>query len=181
MVLDRESLCHLIGFNSWTAVQGWVHAVASDSYTELMEDYLRPFENAGQRNPPGNNYIKDFFVANAADFEHWISLRVSELERGVTGPRPNKTGWSTRQHYELFMVNALAEDRLSTRQNPDDSDHLATKGFAAVPAMLIANMYELTDALCHNYWKPASDEWDSDDSDVPYVDEDDLPFQGMVA
>lgn len=90
MVLDRQSLCHLVDFNSWTAVQSWVHGVASDSYMELLEDYLLPYQHAGQRNPPGNAHIKGFFVSNAADFEHWINLRVSQLESGVPRPRPNK-------------------------------------------------------------------------------------------
>lgn len=33
----------------------------------------------------------------------------------------------------------------------------------------------VTDMNHYRLRKPASDEWDSDDSDVPYVDEDDVP------
>ncbi|KAH6854155.1 hypothetical protein B0I37DRAFT_441193 [Chaetomium sp. MPI-CAGE-AT-0009] len=172
-VLDRMAVCQLIEFNSWTAVQAWTYVVASEAYKELEEDYLREHERAGLRNPPGNMYIKNFFVNNAADLDRRINLRVSELERGLRS-HPVKHNWGTLRHYEHFIVSALAEDRLSTRENPN-RNHISTRAYAADPATLIANVYELTDAICHNYWKTAeTEQWDSEDSDIPYTDEQDL-------
>ncbi|KAK3300770.1 uncharacterized protein B0H64DRAFT_414574 [Chaetomium fimeti] len=173
MVLNRMGVCHLIGFNSWTAVQAWTHVVATVAYMELEKDYLRPHERIGLRTPPGNIYTKDFFVNNADDLERRVNLRVSEIERNAR-THPDKSLWGTGLHYEHFIVDALAEDRLASRQRPR-GNYLSTRAYAADPATLIANMYELTDAICHNYWKTAeTDQWDPYDSDIPFTDADDI-------
>jgi hypothetical protein len=105
-------------------------------------------------------------------------------------------------------------DRRSSLQSPE-KNHIADKEWAKNPVKLFANMFELTEALCHNYWyvlsslstgktppwaptfsrrlrrtkissqianivlvyrKPAETEmWDSDDSDIPYTDAEDVP------
>ena len=59
----------------------------------------------------------------------------------------------TKDHYEHFIIEALASDRLSAREEPERSrNHISTREFAREPVKLIANMYELTDAICHNHW-----------------------------
>ena len=57
----------------------------------------------------------------------------------------------TKDHYEHFIIEALALDRLSARQDPE-RNHISTREYAREPVKLFANMYELTDAICHNHW-----------------------------
>lgn len=33
-----------------------------------------------------------------------------------------------------------------------EEEHIADRGWSEDPVKLFANMYELTEALCHNYW-----------------------------
>ncbi len=198
MVLKRPEICEAIGFNSWTAVQVWLDDVVSPAFDELIRDYLEPFAVRGQRNPPGTRETKDYFISFASDLDRVVERRVSELEQGLVYD-PNKTGckiispifWfsvlpqspnvalatragDTRQHYEHFIIEALAMDRLTVSPY---QNHISTKEWADEPISLFATMFELTDTICHNYWKPAESEmWDSDDSDVPYTDGRDLPY-----
>ena len=58
---------------------------------------------------------------------------------------------NTRQHYEHFIIEALAMDRRSSLRSPEKR-HMADKEWSEDPVKLMANMYELTEALCHNYW-----------------------------
>ncbi|KAG7292711.1 hypothetical protein NEMBOFW57_002749 [Staphylotrichum longicolle] len=174
MVLKRWQICRLLGFNSWTAIQVWLDDVVRPASQELNRDYLAPFEARGERNPPGDRHTKEFFVRFAEDFDRVVERRVTELEQGVQS-HPRKNNWGTRQHYKHFIVEALALDRRSAMRSPEKS-HIADREWAEDPVKLFANMYELTEALCHNYWKPAETEmWASDDSDVPYTDGDDVP------
>ncbi|KAK4044425.1 hypothetical protein C8A01DRAFT_31477 [Parachaetomium inaequale] len=173
MVLGRWEVCEAIQFNSWTAVQGWYYRVAWGAFLGLRDDYLAPFDRRGERSPPGNWRIKEFFVRSAEKLDQRVDRRVAELEAGVFRPDPNKEGWGTKRHYEEFIVEALALDRLSARRNPE-KNHISTREYARDPVKLFANMYELTDAICHNHWKPETDQWDSDDSDIPYTNEEDL-------
>ncbi|KAK4151502.1 hypothetical protein C8A00DRAFT_45313 [Chaetomidium leptoderma] len=174
MVLKRWEICQVIGFNSWTAVQVWLDDVVDAAFVELIDDYLAPLDVLGERSPPAGQAIKEYFVRFAEDFDRRVERRMSELENGMLS-RPNKNGWDIRRHYERFIVEAVALDRLSARRWPE-KNHMAAKSWAEEPVKLFANMYELTEAICHNYWKPAETEmWASDDSDVPYTDAGDLP------
>lgn len=57
----------------------------------------------------------------------------------------------TKRHYEQFVVEALAMDRLAARQSPQ-RNHIAGREWSREPVKLFATMYELTEAVCHNYW-----------------------------
>ncbi|KAK4105944.1 hypothetical protein N658DRAFT_504001 [Parathielavia hyrcaniae] len=108
-----------------------------------------------------------------------VSAAFVELIRDYLAPfaargERNPPG-DTKLHYEHFIVDAIAMDRLSARQFPQKR-HLTTMEWAQHLVKLFANMYELTEAICHNYWKTAETEmWPSDDSDVPYTDGEDVP------
>ncbi|KAK4234061.1 hypothetical protein C8A03DRAFT_47519 [Achaetomium macrosporum] len=187
MVLKRPEICELSGFTSWTAVQVWLTDVVDTVYKEFVGDYLKRFYNQGVRAPQGGEALKQQFVGFAADYENMVKRRVEEMENGVELPPisllPNaqrrniKRHWNLVQHYEHFIVEAVAKDRFHARHEPLDAErnHICTKYWAADPVELFGRMYELTEALVHNYWKPTTDEWDSDDSDVPYTDAADLP------
>lgn len=57
------------------------------------------------------------------------------------------------QHYEQFIVEALAYDRFAALGGVHRViQHIAHIEYAAHPPTLIAKMYELTDAICHNFW-----------------------------
>lgn len=90
MVLKRWQICRLLGFNSWTAIQVWLDDVVRPAFQELNRDYLAPLEARGERNPPGDRHIKEFFVRFAEDFDRVVERRVMELEQGVQShPRKN--------------------------------------------------------------------------------------------
>jgi hypothetical protein len=57
----------------------------------------------------------------------------------------------TKRHYEQFVVEAVAMDRLAARQSPQGT-HIAAREWAREPVKLFATMYELTETVCRNYW-----------------------------
>ncbi|KAL2137025.1 hypothetical protein VTI74DRAFT_10501 [Chaetomium olivicolor] len=174
MVLKRPELCQALGISSWTAVQVWLGEVVMAAYAELQRDYLRLFEARSERSPPGNHATKVAFVRQSQHIEGLVQRRMAEIENDVH-PSVNKSSWGTAQHYLRFVVEAVALDRVAARREPQPYQ-MANKEWSHDPVMLAANMYELTDAICHNFWKPAETElWDSDDSDVPYTDARDIP------
>ncbi len=54
-------------------------------------------------------------------------------------------------HYQRFIAMALAADRLDAIAHPDKF-HVSNRIWAYNRIALYGNMYELTEALCHNYW-----------------------------
>ncbi|AEO66198.1 uncharacterized protein THITE_2048054 [Thermothielavioides terrestris NRRL 8126] len=172
MVLKRPELCRVTGFNSWTDIELWIRDIVATAYHELVEDYLKAFKDRGEKDPGGNGAIKEYFVRFAYDIEKLVTKRAAEMQSGHSGQEQeiNKERWLTMHHYKRFMVEALALDRVKAASSPDEKNTISSKAWAANPITLFANMYELTDALCHNYWKPADSDWDPDDSDVPFTD-----------
>ena len=62
-------------------------------------------------------------------------------------------GNNTIAHYEEFIIEALALDRVSLRESENpNTHHIASEGWSHDPDMLLANMYELTESICYNYW-----------------------------
>jgi hypothetical protein len=57
----------------------------------------------------------------------------------------------TKRHYEQFVVEAVAMDRLAARQSPQ-GNYIAAREWSREPVKLFATMYELTETVCHNYW-----------------------------
>jgi hypothetical protein len=91
MVLKRREMCRVIRFNSWTAVMVWLDEVVGDAFMELIHDYLKPFEERGERNPPGTTALKEYFVRFAEDLELKVQTRMVEMESGA-GFQPDKAG-----------------------------------------------------------------------------------------
>lgn len=54
-----------------------------------------------------------------------------------------------RHHYRHFVVQALALDRVSARNQPW-KNHITTRHWARDPVKLFAIMYDLTNTICHN-------------------------------
>ncbi|KAJ4296174.1 hypothetical protein N0V88_004878 [Collariella sp. IMI 366227] len=174
MVLKRPDLCGLLGISSWTAIQVWLGEVVTPAYTELINDYLRGFESSGDRNPIGDKAIKECFVRHAQQMENMVEQRVSEMQNGIQLIF-DKARWISRNHYEHFIVEAVALDRIAERKEPQHY-YIANKAWARDPVKLFGNMFELTDTLCYNWWKTAETElWASDDSDVPFTNAEDVP------
>lgn len=56
------------------------------------------------------------------------------------------------EHYQHFIIEATAMDRLCERERGPNKHHIANKAWSRHPTTLYTHMYELTDALCHNWW-----------------------------
>ena len=80
MILKRPELCRLIGFCSWTAVQAWLLEVIEAPFFHLIEGYLAPYRQHGQKSPTGSEGIKDYFVHRAPILETLVEQRFAELE-----------------------------------------------------------------------------------------------------
>lgn len=91
MVLKRPEICRLIGFNSWTAVQVWVASVVGPAHSQLVEGYLKPYEEMGKKTPKGNDNIKNYLVERALLLEAQVEKRVAELAAGIEN-NPSKIG-----------------------------------------------------------------------------------------
>jgi hypothetical protein len=107
MVLKRWEICQVLGLNSWTAVMAWLDDVVSPAFVELIHDYLAPFAARGERTPPGNTRIKEYFVRVAEDLGRRADRRASELEQGVFS-RPEKTGC---EYLAVFFVSHMRIQR----------------------------------------------------------------------
>ncbi len=55
----------------------------------------------------------------------------------------------TCHHYQHFVVDAVALDRVSARRHPE-KNHMTTREWAGDPVKLFAIMYDVTDTVCHN-------------------------------
>lgn len=56
-----------------------------------------------------------------------------------------------KKHYTRFIVEAIALDRFANRVDPT-TNTISNRWYASNPMRLICIMYELTEAICHNYW-----------------------------
>ncbi|KAL2016913.1 hypothetical protein VTK56DRAFT_2874 [Thermocarpiscus australiensis] len=177
MVLKRSEVCDLIGFGSWTAVMGWLTEVVKEARMDLF-NYLRPYDQVDQRCPLGNERIKARFVVRAGLLESIVRARVAELEAGYGYHLLDKPseGAGLEEHYEHFIIEAVAADRIDLEKGGSYEYHIADQDWSKNPRELFARMYELTEAICYNYFKTAETEmWDSEDSDDPHTNEDDVP------
>lgn len=175
--LSRPEICELTGFNSWTAIQAWLLDVVDPAFQALIDGYLRWHERRGEKTNHGPDGTKEHFIRNAQSFEREVARRVAEIRTGNPPriPRPAReyqlslattsdivlqtdrgfffTAENRRAHYENFVVEALALDRIALADpHSTGTQHISDKGWAHVPETLFANMYELTDAICYNYW-----------------------------
>ncbi|KAL2270268.1 hypothetical protein VTJ83DRAFT_2452 [Remersonia thermophila] len=167
MVLKRPQICELIQFRSWTGVMFWIMEVGKHPWNVLTQEYLMPFREQGKRAPLNNAEVKQYLVNHADELARDIKRRTKEIEDGILAVEGDVSGWGTKEHYRHFIVEALAADVYAASRPPLKTKHyLSKKDWARDDnkrTMEIMKSWE-------------TDQWDSDDSDVPFTNPDDVPL-----
>lgn len=117
MVLRRPEICRLIEFNSWTGVQRWLSDVASEPFRELVEDYLRPFDQRGEKSPLNYEGVKNHIINHSSVLETMVQMRVAELQGGIERRLPNKAGCTSFPQHTPMMKPSSSFSCLTRARN----------------------------------------------------------------